>query len=122
LDLYASAERPRIQVDIEGEAQAYFVQSLAGAGGAAAAARYFDASGERPYQKHVLLALGQHLRRYGEYGDATRDDQLFIARLPLDPDALLSACRMIETQERAEQHARALEARLGQADHFAPGS
>ncbi len=122
LDLYDSPRRAEIAADVEGEAESYLVHSLAGAGGADAFASYFDSLGARPYERRVLLALGQHFRRYGLYADATDADRRFLARYPLDAQALTTAERLIETHQRANHDERAREARLDVAAHFAPGS
>ena len=122
LDLYASEHRREIQADIEGEADAYLLHSLAGAGGAEAFARYFDRIGSRPYEQRVLLALGQHFRRYGEFPRATEVDRLAIQRYPMTPEALISAERLIETLGRSERAVDSREARRRLAPEFAAGS
>ncbi len=122
LDLYGSEHRAEIQADIEGEAEAYLVHSLAGAGGARAFADYFDRIGARPYERHVLLALGQHFRRYDQFPEAAAADTLCIRRYPLHADALISAQRLVETYQRSERLALEQEARLTYAPRFAPGS
>jgi tetratricopeptide (TPR) repeat protein len=122
LDLYASDRRRQIQVDIEGEAEAYLVHSLAGAGGAKAFAAYFDRIGRRPYEVRVLMAMGQQYRRLGRFGEATAADEMVIRRYPQSPEALLGAQRLIETRQRSEKPAEVREARLAYAPTFAPGS
>jgi len=122
LDLYAGADSSRIQVDVEREAEGDLVQTLARAGGAEAYARAFATPATRPYEKRVLLALGQHFRRYSLLGPAAAADELFLARYPLDPDALVSAARMVETHERSGHPIDARDARLRYAPVFAPGS
>ena len=122
LDLYASAEGPRIQADLRGEAESYLIHSLAGAGGPDATARYFDGIGARPYEHGVWMALAQNYRRYGDLRSAAATDERCLARYPLHPDALLSAGRLIETDERAEQPQRARSARLSWAPRFVPGA
>ncbi len=121
LDLYGS-DRRAIPVDIEGESQAYLVHSLAAAGGAPTFEEYFGRIGARPYERTVLLALGQQFRRYGEFPRAAEIDELFIRRFPLDPDALVSAERLVETLRRSERPARERESRLALAPRFAPAS
>lgn len=122
LDLYASAHRPEIEADVEGEAETYLVHSLAGAGGAKAYQAHFARVGGRPYEARILLALGQHFRRFGLYSEAVAADQLFLARYPDHADALLSAQRMIDTHQRARQPDLARGARLSFSARFAPGS
>ena len=121
LDLYGSEHRREIQADIEGEAEAYLLHSLAGAGGAEAFARYFDRIGKRSYEQRVLLALGQHFRRYGELPRATEVDRLAITRYPDTPEALLSAERLVTTLVLSERTSDAREARRELAARFAPG-
>ena len=121
LDLYASSERGSIRVEIEGEAQAYLVYSLAGAGGAPAFADYFGRVGARPYERRVLMALGQHYRRYGELPAAAATDRLWMERYPTDADALVIAQRLVETWARSNRPAEEREARLTLAPRFAPG-
>ena len=87
LELYLSEKRAEISVDLEGEAEAYLVHSLAGAGGAPAFERHFAKTGSRPYEERILLGLGQNFRRLGLYADAALVDQMFIRRFPLRPDA-----------------------------------
>ena len=120
LDLYA-AHRADVHVDIESEADAYLVHALAGAGGAPAFARHFDRVGECPYARHVLMALGQQYRRYGEFPDAAAADQLVLDRYPTSPEALVAAQRMVETWQRADHADRMREAQLALAPRFAPG-
>lgn len=121
LDLYAAHPPGTLQVDIEGEARSYIVYSLAGAGGPAAFAAYFDRIGERPYEKRLLLSLGQHFRRYGQFAKAGATDELFIRRYPREADALVSAQRLIETYQKSNQPVMEREARLRFAPFFAPG-
>ncbi len=121
LDLYGSPRRAEIQADIENEAEAYLVHSLAGAGGAPAFAATFQRIGPRSYEVRVLMALGQHFRRYGEYPQAAAVDELCLTRYPLRSEALLSATRLIETYQRSHRPALEREARLRLAEHFAPG-
>ena len=122
LDLYGSPARDRIQVDIENEANAYLVHSLAGAGGAAAFSAYFDRIGKRPYERRLLISLGQHYRRYEDYPQAVAVDELFLQRYPLEADALVSAQRLVETHRRSNRPASEREAQLALAPRFAPGS
>jgi tetratricopeptide (TPR) repeat protein len=122
LDLYGTAHRGRIQADIEAEAESYLVHSLAGAGGAPAFVAHFARTGERPYEMRILLALGQHFRRFGQYPQAAATDELCLSRYPEHADALLSAQRLIDTHQRANLPDRAREARLGFSARFAPGS
>ncbi len=121
LDLYASAGRAAIQADVEDEAETYLMHALSRAGGAEAFTAYFDRVGRRPYDLRLLLALGQHFRRYSMFAEAAAVDQLVLERHPLDPGALLAAERMIETQRRAERPDDARRAQLEHAAGFAPG-
>ncbi|MGH7729618.1 MAG: tetratricopeptide repeat protein, partial [Candidatus Eiseniibacteriota bacterium] len=122
LDLYGTDRRMDIQADIEGEAEAYLVHSLAGAGGAEAFAAHFGRVGPRPYEMRTLMALGQHFRRFGQFPQATAADELCLRRYPEHADALLAAQRLIDTHQRANLPDRAREARLGFSARFAPGS
>src|SRR5262249_4157715 len=119
---YGSPRRPEIQADIEGEAETYLVHSLAGAGGAPAFREHFDRVGPRRYETPTLLALGQHLRRFGLHPQAAGVDELFIARYPPHADALLSAERLVDTRGRAGSAEGVREARLANGARFAPGS
>lgn len=121
LDLYAESG-DRIEADIAGESESYMVHALARAGGAPAFEGYFDRIGERQYEHRVLMALGQHYRRFSLFDEAARADELSLSRFPHHPDALVSAKRLVETHERAEQHLRAREARLAWAPRFVPSS
>jgi outer membrane protein assembly factor BamD (BamD/ComL family) len=111
-----------LRVDLDQEAEAYLVHSLARAGGAEAFAAYFDRIGPRPYEQALLRSLGQHLRRFSLYDGAAGADELALARFPLEADALLSAQRLVETRDRAGDPARADASRLEVAPRFAPGS
>lgn len=122
MDLYATGRRVEIHADIEREAESYLVHSLAGAGGAPAFATFFDATHHRAYEERVLMALGQHFRRYGLFAEAVETDQLFLDRFPLQAEALTSAQRLIETRARSERPVQAREARLTYAPRFGPGS
>ena len=122
LDLYGSGRRIEIQADVEGEAEAYLVHSLASAGGARAFREHFGRVGSRRYETGTLLALGQHFRRFGLYEQAAEADELYIERYPTHADALLSAQRLVDTRGRANLEARVREARLSNAARFAPGS
>jgi outer membrane protein assembly factor BamD (BamD/ComL family) len=121
LDLYASDTRLRVQADIEQEAEQYFVYSLAAAGGAEAFERAFPRGAERPYERRVLRAMGQHFRRYGEFTDAAAVDRLYLERWPSDPAALDVVGRLAESQRRAERPAEERATRLEWAERFAPG-
>jgi outer membrane protein assembly factor BamD (BamD/ComL family) len=121
LDLYASDASVHVQAEIEHEAEQYFVYSLAAAGGAQAFERAFPAGPERPYERRVLRAMGQHFRRYGELGNATQADELYLQRWPSDPAALDVAGRLAETQSRAERPNEERATRLHWAEQFAPG-
>ena len=122
LDLYRSERRPEIEADVEGEAETYLVQSLAGAGGATAFETHFARVGPRPYEQRILMSLGQHFRRFGQYDQAAAVDQLCLQRYPNSAEALLAAQRLIDTHQRARQPDRAREARLSFSARFAPGS
>ena len=121
LDLYAADPRHEIGVDVRREAETYLVHSLAEAGGAGALASYFDRIGSRDYERRVLLAMGQEFRRYGKYPEAIAALNLALTRYPLEPDALVSAERLVETYQRWDRPAGAREARLSVAPRFAPG-
>ncbi len=121
LDLYAGGAGARVQADLEHEAEQYFVNSLAASGGAVAFARTFPAGAERPYERRVLRAMGQHFRRYGEFKDAAAADQLYLARWPADPAVLDVVGRLAESQHNAERPAEERATRLAWADRFAPG-
>src|SRR5262249_34354911 len=121
LDLY-ERDSTSLHVDIQREAESYLVHSLAGAGGAPAFAEYFDKNRNRPYERRVLMELGQHFRRFNLHADAIATDELSLQRYPLHPDALLSAQRLAESYQRSNQPERARDAQLAQAPRFAPGS
>ena len=122
LDVYL--ERPEVarQTDLAEESEFYLVHSLAGAGGAAAFSAHFTDSHRRPFELKTLLALGQHLRRYGEFARAAEVDRVAIQRYPESPEALTSAMRLVQTREREDDRAGASAARLEVAPHFTPGS
>ena len=122
LDLYASDRRPEIEADVEGEAETYLVHSLAGAGGARAFEAHFGRVGHKPYEQRILMALGQHFRRFGLYAEAVAVDELCLSRYPDTADALLAAQRLIDTHQRSRQPDRARAARLAFSARFAPGS
>ena len=122
LDLCAAGGHVDTRVDLAGEAEAYLVHTLARAGGAKAFAQYFDSLGTRPYETRLLRSLAQHFRRYSLYAEAADADRLLISRHPLEPDALLSAQRVIETYQRWDRQALARSSRLEYAPKFAPGS
>ena len=121
LDLYAANPPGTIQVDIESEANSYLIYSLAGAGGPDAFAQYFDKTGSRPYEKRLLLSLGQHFRHYGQFAKAIETDELFMRRYPNDPEVLVSAERLVDTYRRSDHTQAESEARLRYAPRFAPG-
>ncbi|MBI1795903.1 MAG: tetratricopeptide repeat protein [Candidatus Eisenbacteria bacterium] len=122
LDLYAAEPAGAIQVEIASEAEAYLVHSLAGAGGAAAFAAYFDRVGPRPYETRVLMAMAQQDRRLACDGDAIKADELMIARYPKHADALVTAERLIATRAKTAKPADVRETRIAYAPRFAPGS
>jgi tetratricopeptide (TPR) repeat protein len=122
LDLYRADPRAASRADVAREAETYLVQSLSEAGGAAAASAWFDRTGGRPYEIRVLLALGQHERRYARWRDAADADAQVLARHPDAPEALVAAGQMVETWRRAGDPARVRQARLDLAPRFAPGS
>lgn len=122
LDLYASERAAEIRVDLDEEAEAYLVHSLARAGGAAAFTRHFDRAGERPYTLGVLMALGQHFRRFTQYADAVACDELAIERYPQRPEALVAARRLVETRQRGAEQSQVRAAQRKHAPHFAPKS
>ncbi|MFI5370825.1 MAG: tol-pal system YbgF family protein, partial [Candidatus Eisenbacteria bacterium] len=120
LDIYASPARGTLRADIEGEAESYLVESLSRSGDAGATARFFDQLGARPYEQRVLLTLGQHERRYSHFEQAAAVDRLLLDRYPLSPDALVSAQRLVATDERAHRADDARAARGELALRFAP--
>ncbi len=122
LDLYAANPGAARTVDVEDEAFAYLVHSLARAGGADAFATYFDRIGRRPYELELLMAMGQHFRRFSLYSEAAATDRLSIARFPNDPRALTVAERLIDAQTRANEPGLVREAQTALAEHFAPRS
>jgi TolA-binding protein len=122
MDVYESGQRPQINVDIEGEAESYLIHTLARSGGATAFADHFERVGSRPYERRVLRGLGHHFRRYSLFAEAAAAEELYLARYPLDADALTSAERLPETYQRWDRPAEARKARLDAAPHFAPGS
>ena len=121
LDLYGSQRPGTIHVDVEGEAEAYLVQSLARAGGAKAFASYFERIGPRPYERRILRGLGHHFRRYSLFAEAAAAEELYLTRYPGDADALTSAQRLAETYQRWDRPAQARKARLDYAPRFVPG-
>jgi len=122
LDVYAAHPELAQQTDLAAESESYLVHSLAGGGGADAFARHFAGSGSRPYESRVLLSLGQHFRRYGEFARAAEVDVACLQRYPESPEALTSAQRLVQTHERGDRQDRARAARLDVAPRFAPGS
>ena len=122
LDLYASEEAASGEVDVANEAESYMIHSLARAGGADVFRDYFDRIGPRPYEMKLLLALGQHFRRFSLYGEAAEVDKLHIERDPHHPDALLSAQRMTDTYRRWDRKDDHRSAQRSYAAQFAPGS
>lgn len=121
LDLYAS-RRAEVHVDVEAEAESYFVLALAASGGSESFARHFAAAGPRAYEHRMMLALGQQLRRNGDLSGAARADALLLEREPRHADALLAAERQITTLQRAGDGAELERARQALAPRFAPGS
>lgn len=121
MDVYASGGRGVLQVDIEDEAESYLILTLARAGGGQAFADYFDRIGPRPYERRVLMSMGQHFRRFSLFGEAAATDELFITRYAQEPEALVSAQRLTETYDRWDRGALARKARLDYAPRFAPG-
>lgn len=122
LDLYESSAGASLSVDVESEAEAYMIHALAQAGGAPAFQKYFDGIGKRPYEMRLLLAMGQHFRRFSLLAEAAAADRLCIQRFPLAPEALTSAERLTDTHRRANQAALERESLTEFAPHFAPGS
>lgn len=122
LDLYDSDETIELNTDLRPEAEDYFIHSLVRAGGASAYSEYFGRVGKRPYQKRVLQAMGQLLRRYSLFGEAIEVDRLWLAENPTDPDVLLTVERLIDTYDRWEKPDRARELRLEFAPAFMEGS
>jgi outer membrane protein assembly factor BamD (BamD/ComL family) len=122
MDLYEGEAKLHLQTDIQHEAEQYFVYSLASAGGADAFAREFPAGGpERPYERRVLRAMGQHFRRYGELTKAAAADELYLDRWPGDPAALEVAARLADTEKKAERPDEERATRLKWADRVGPG-
>jgi len=122
LDLYEAKPATGGGLDLRKETEAFLIHTFARAGGADAFAGYFDRVGPRPYAPRVLVAMGQHFRRFSLYAQAERADSLHLERYPLDPEALVSAERRAETFQRAGQPDRALEARALYAPRFAAQS
>lgn len=122
LDAYAAHPEVAQQADLAAESESYLVHALAGGGGAEAFTRHFAGTGSRPYELRVLLALGQHFRRYGELQRAAEVDVACMQRYPESAEALTSAMRLVQTHERAGHADRARAARLEAAPRFAPGS
>jgi TolA-binding protein len=122
MDVYESGGHGAIQVDIENEAEAYLILTLARAGGGQAFADYFDRIGPRPYERRVLMAMGQHFRRFSLFPEAAATDVLFITRYPSQAEALVSAQRLTETFGRWDRPALGRKARLDYAPRFAHGS
>jgi TolA-binding protein len=122
VDLYEQGHTVAINADIRHESETYLMHSLARAGGAKAFAAYFDSIGPRVYEKRLLLALGQHFRRYSLYSEAIATDTLFMSRYPTDGDALLSAKRLADTYRRLDKTEDAQQALLEVAPHFGPTS
>ena len=121
LDLYAAGVvDARIRLD--DDAEVLFVHTLARAGGAEAFAAHFDRIGPRPYELKLLLALGQHFRKYTLFGQAVAADQLLMDRHPLTPEALVSAQRMDETYRRWQRPDERQAALLANAARFEPGA
>jgi outer membrane protein assembly factor BamD (BamD/ComL family) len=122
LDVYETEQPAGINVNIAPEAEAYLIHCLARAGGARAFGDYFDRIGPRPYERRVLLAMGQHFRRFGLWAEAVAADELALARFPRHADALISAQRLTETYRRWDRPPLARKAQLEVAFRFAPGS
>ena len=120
LDLYGARHR-QIGVDIEAEAEEYLVNSLAGAGGAPAFGRYFDRVGPRPYERRTLVALGELFRHYGKYRDAAVVDEMVLARMANQPEALAAVRRLVETQLLLNRASLASDVRMAYVARFAPG-
>src|SRR5262249_59607676 len=92
------------------------------AGAAGAWGRDFPAGGEeRPYERRVLRAMGQHFRRYGELTNAAAADELYLQRWPGDPAALDVVNRLADTEHKAEKPDAERATRLAWAEKFAPG-
>jgi tetratricopeptide (TPR) repeat protein len=122
LDIYEATDGAMHEVDVEDEAESYLIHSLARAGGAKAFRDYFDRVGSRPYEMHLLMAMGQHFRRFSLYSEAADTDKLHIERYPSHSEALVSAQRLTDTYKRWDRFKEAREAQLVYASHFAPGS
>ena len=122
LDVYEAKRDLKLSVDIEGEAEAYLIHTLARSGGAEAFAAHFDSVGARPYERRVLRGLAHHFRRYSLFGEAAAAEEMYLSRYPLEADALASAQRLPETYERWDHVELARKARLDYAPRFAPGS
>jgi len=122
LDVYEEGGPVGLNVDIRDEAEAYLIHTLARAGGAEVFAKYFDGIGPRPYEMRVLMAMGQHFRRFSLYGEAAASDSLCVGRYPKHADALVSAERLIDTYQRWERPELARRSQLDCAPRFAPKS
>ena len=121
LDLYG-AGRVDARIRLDDDAEVLLVHALARAGGAEAFAAHFDRVGPRPYELRLLLALGQHFRKYTLFGPAIAADELLFDRHPLAPEALASAQRTDETYRRWNRPAERRAALLANAARFEPGS
>jgi TolA-binding protein len=122
VDLYEQGHTVAINADIRHESETYLMHSLARAGGAKAFAAYFDSIGPRPYEKRLLLSMGQHFRRYSLYAEAIGTDELFMSRYPTDEDALVTAKRLADTYRKLEKSDEAQQALLAVAPKFGPNS
>ena len=107
LDLYASAAGPRIQADLQRRG-GVVPDPLARRRRRRPTPRpaTSTASARARTSTACWMALAQNYRRYGDLRAAAATDERCLARYPLHPDALLSAGRLIETDERAEQPQR----------------
>jgi tetratricopeptide (TPR) repeat protein len=122
LDIYEADADAVWRVDVADEAESYLIHSMARAGGADVFRDYFDRIGERSYEERLLMAMGQHFRRFSLYEEAAATDKLHIERYALHPEALLSGQRLVDTYRRWDRFDEARDAQLRYATHFAPAS
>lgn len=121
LDLY-QAGRVDERIRLDDDAEVLLVHTLARAGGADAFAGYFERVGPRPYEKRLLLELGQHFRKYALFGPAIESDSLLMERWPEAPEVLEAAQRTDDSYRRWNHPEERRDALLANAERFLPGS
>jgi outer membrane protein assembly factor BamD (BamD/ComL family) len=122
MDLYTEHGDIAKAMDLRDEAEEYLVHSLARSGGADAFREYFDSIGGRPYESRILMSLGHLMRSHSLYEEASACDELWLARYPLDSEALDVAERLVDTYRSWNKPDAARNAKLTQAERFLPGS